>query len=163
MDFQWDPFDYQRLAVACDDGVIKLWRIAEGGLNEPTNEPDREFNAHGDKIYFLKFHPTAKDVLASGKFRNFVTSSKIGILRFKSNLGSYDMTIKLWDLATLTEQIVLKGHTDQMFSFSWSPCGNQCSSVCKDGKIRLYQPRKSDLPIREGKGAIRHFLLRQKC
>lgn len=131
VDFQWDPFDYQRLAVACDDGVIKLWRIAEGGLNEPTNEPEREFNAHSDKIYFLKFHPTAKDVLAS---------------------GSYDMTIKLWDLTTLTEQIVLKGHTDQMFSFSWSPCGNQCASVCKDGKIRLYQPRKSDVPIREGKG-----------
>lgn len=69
VDFQWDPFDYQRLAVACDDGVIKLWRIAEGGLNEPTNEPEREFNAHSDKIYFLKFHPTAKDVLASGKFK----------------------------------------------------------------------------------------------
>ncbi|XP_066145726.1 coronin-7 isoform X2 [Euwallacea fornicatus] len=131
MDFQWDPFDYQRLAVACDDGVVKIWKIPSGGLAEPTNEPEGEFNAHGDKIYFIKFHPTAKDILAS---------------------GSYDMTIKVWDLTTMTDQITLKGHTDQIFSFSWSPCGSQCATVCKDGKIRLYNPRKSDLPVKEGKG-----------
>lgn len=66
MDFAWDPFDNRRLAVACDDGVVKLWKIPENGLTEPTNEPTEEFNAHSDKIYFIKFHPTAKDVLASG-------------------------------------------------------------------------------------------------
>lgn len=133
MDFQWDPFDKQRLAVACDDGIIKLWIVPESGLSEPTNTPEQEFNAHSDKIYFIKFHPTAKDVLAS---------------------GSFDMTIRLWDLTTLTEKIVLKGHTDQMFSFAWSPCGNFCSTMCKDGKIRLYKPRSSDVPIREGKGPV---------
>ncbi|ENN74720.1 hypothetical protein YQE_08702, partial [Dendroctonus ponderosae] len=131
MDFQWDPFDSDRLAVACDDGSVKLWRIPDNGLLEPTNEPEREFNAHSDKIYFLRFHPTAKDVLAS---------------------GSYDMTIKLWDLTTMSDQITLKGHTDQIFSFSWAPCGTQCATVCKDGKLRVFQPRKSDGPIREGKG-----------
>lgn len=67
MDFTWDPFDNRRLAVACDDGVIKLWKIPEGGLTEPTNEAESEFNAHSDKIYFIKFHPTAKNVLASGR------------------------------------------------------------------------------------------------
>ncbi|XP_076251127.1 coronin isoform X1 [Rhynchophorus ferrugineus] len=131
MDFSWDPFDNHRLAVACDDGVVKLWRIPEGGLTEPTNEPEKEFNAHGDKIYFIKFHPTASNTLAT---------------------GSYDMTIKIWDLDTLTDKIILKGHTDQIFSFSWSPYGHQCATVCKDGKIRVYNPRKSDVPIREGKG-----------
>ncbi|KAJ8951735.1 hypothetical protein NQ318_012586 [Aromia moschata] len=131
MDFTWDPFDNSRLAVACDDGVIKLWRIPESGLTEPTNEPESEFNAHADKIYFIKFHPTAKDILAS---------------------GSYDMTIKIWDLASLTEKITLKGHVDQMFSFAWSPCGSLCATVSKDSKIRVYKPRQSDTPIREGKG-----------
>ncbi|RZC40501.1 coronin-7 [Asbolus verrucosus] len=133
MDFAWDPFDNQRLAVACDDGIIKLWKIPENGLSEPTNEAENEFNAHPDKIYFIKFHPTANDVLAS---------------------GSYDMTIKIWDLATLTEKIVLKGHTDQMFSFAWSPCGVFCSTMSKDGKIRIYKPRSNDVPLREGKGPV---------
>lgn len=62
------------------------------------------------------------------------------------------MTIKLWDLATLTEQIVLKGHTDQIFSFAWSPCGAYCATVSKDSKIRVYKPRQNDNPVREGKG-----------
>ncbi|KAJ8952578.1 hypothetical protein NQ314_007504 [Rhamnusium bicolor] len=131
MDFAWDPFDNSRLAVACDDGVIKLWRIPVTGLTEPTNEPESEVSAHSDKIYFIKFHPTAKDVLAS---------------------GSYDMTIRIWDLTTLTDKIVLKGHVDQMFSFAWSPCGLYCATVSKDSKIRIYKPRQNEMPIREGKG-----------
>ncbi|XP_049826168.1 coronin-7 isoform X2 [Aethina tumida] len=133
MDFAWDPFDNERLAVACDDGVVKLWRIPEDGLMEPTNEPESVISAHSDKIYFVKFHPTAKDVFAT---------------------GSYDMTIKIWDLATLSEKIVLTGHTDQMFSFAWSPCGQYCATVSKDTKIRIYKPRASDAPIKEGKGPV---------
>lgn len=131
MDFAWDPFDNDLLAVACDDGIIKLWKIPNEGLTEPTNEPEKEFNAHSDKIYFVKFHPSAKDVLAS---------------------GAYDMTVRIWDLSTLTEMIVLRGHTEQIFSFAWSPCGAYCASVSKDSKIRVYKPRTSDVPIREGKG-----------
>lgn len=90
MDFCWDPFDTGRLAVACDDGTIRLWNIPEDGLLEPTNTPQYEFNAHSDKIYFIKFHPTAKDVLAS---------------------GSYDMTVRIWCLSNIKDNIILKGHT----------------------------------------------------
>ncbi|XP_043867292.1 coronin-7 isoform X3 [Drosophila mojavensis] len=133
MDFQWDPFDAQRLAVACDDGIVKLWRIDEGGLTEPTNEPQGELTAHLDKIYFIRFHPLAADVLLT---------------------ASYDMTIKLWDLRTMTEKCTLTGHTDQIFDFAWSPCGKLGASVCKDGKIRVYNPRKSETPIREGNGPV---------
>ncbi|XP_018782894.1 PREDICTED: coronin-7 isoform X4 [Bactrocera latifrons] len=133
MDFQWDPFDSSRLAVACDDGIVKLWRIPEGGLNEPTNAPERELIAHLDKIYFIRFHPLAEDVLLT---------------------ASYDMTVKLWDLHTLEEKILLTGHTDQIFDLAWSPCGKMAATVCKDGKLRVYNPRKSETPIREGNGPV---------
>ncbi|KAK4887740.1 hypothetical protein RN001_004011 [Aquatica leii] len=133
MDFCWDPFDNYRLAVGCDDGMIKLWRIPETGLNEPINTPEQEFSAHLDKIYFIKFHPIAKNVLAS---------------------GSYDMTIRIWDLDSLTEKIVLTGHTEHIFSFAWSPCGVFCGTVSKDGKIRIYKPRKSTTPLYIGKGPV---------
>ncbi|ALC48689.1 pod1 [Drosophila busckii] len=133
MDFQWDPFDAHRLAVACDDGIVKLWRIDEGGLSEPTNSPQAELTAHLDKIYFIRFHPLAADVLLT---------------------ASYDMTIKLWDLRTMSEKCALSGHTDQIFDFAWSPCGKLGASVCKDGKIRVYNPRKSETPIREGNGPV---------
>lgn len=131
MDFAWDPFNCSRLAVACDDGTIKLWLIKAGGLTEPTNVPDAQWTAHSEKIYFIKFHPVAKDVLAS---------------------SSYDMTIRIWDLQTQTEKMSLLGHTDTIFCMAWSPCGAFCATVCKDFKIRVYEPRVSSQPVREGKG-----------
>ncbi|XP_014224127.1 coronin-7 isoform X2 [Trichogramma pretiosum] len=139
MDFQWDPFDNQRLAVACDDGMIRVWKIPSQGLTQPTNEPQHIIEAHTDKIYLIKFHPLASDVLAS---------------------ASYDMTVKIWDLeplnlgATIKNRITLTGHTDQIFSLAWSPCGQYLATACKDGKLRIYQPRNSDIPIREGKGPV---------
>lgn len=133
MDFQWDPFNSRRLAVACDDGMVKLWTIPEGGLTEPTNEPFQEFVAHSDKIYSLRYHPVAKNVCLT---------------------ASYDMTVKLWDLDTLTGMICLKGHTDQIFSVAWSPCGVYIATVCKDSRVRIYNPRKSDAPIAEGPGPV---------
>lgn len=82
--------------IACDDGTIRLWLIPEGGLAEPTNMPDSVLEGHSEKIYFIKFHPLALDVLAS---------------------GSYDMTVRIWDLSREHESIVLHGHTDQVQLF----------------------------------------------
>lgn len=132
MDFQWDPFNPRRLAVACDDGTVKFWTVPEEGLKEPINTPDSELVAHTDKIYFIKFHPCAKDVLLT---------------------ASYDMTMKVWNVNdTQKERIVLTGHTDQIFSFAWSPCGQFGATVCRDGKVRIYNPRKSSEPVQEGVG-----------
>ncbi|KAJ8678987.1 hypothetical protein QAD02_014774 [Eretmocerus hayati] len=139
MDFQWDPFNNQRLAVACDDGMIRLWNIPSTGLKEPTNAPDHTIEAHTDKIYLIKFHPLAADVLAS---------------------ASYDMTVKIWNLESLksdksiNNEITLTGHTDQIFSLAWSPCGQYLATACKAGKLRIYKPRSNDTPIREGKGPV---------
>lgn len=133
MDFQWDPFNTQRLAVACDDGIVKLWLISSSGLTESTNKPEKELIAHGDKIYFIRFHPLAADVLLT---------------------ASYDMTMKLWNLKNMEEKHVLFGHTDQIFDFAWSPCGKYGATVCKDGKLRIYNPRQSETPIEEGNGPL---------
>lgn len=62
------------------------------------------------------------------------------------------MSVKIWNLETLEQKQCLKGHTDQIFSFAWSSCGTYGATVCKDGKIRIYDVRKSDIPIREGIG-----------
>ena len=40
MDFAWDPFDDNRLVVACDDAKIKVWNIPEGEWSETLTEPD---------------------------------------------------------------------------------------------------------------------------
>ncbi|XP_014784002.1 coronin-7 isoform X1 [Octopus bimaculoides] len=130
-DFVWDPFNNQRLVVACDDAKIRVWNIPEGGLKESVSEPEFMLIGHQEKIYFVRFHPLAKDILAS---------------------ASYDMTVKIWDLTTQEAVIELKGHTSQIFTLDWSPCGKKCATVCKDGKIRVYEPRVSTEPIKEGTG-----------
>ncbi|XP_049538701.1 coronin-7 isoform X5 [Anopheles darlingi] len=133
MDFQWDPFDAKRLAVACDDGSVKLWLIPDGGLIEPTNEPAAELVAHTDKINIIRFHPLAKNVLLT---------------------ISSDLYMKIWDLTEMVEKYCLRGHTDQILCFSWSQCGKYGATIAKDTRIRIFEPRKNEEPIREGTGPV---------
>ncbi|KAJ2945124.1 hypothetical protein O0L34_g9184 [Tuta absoluta] len=132
-DWAWDPFRDDRLMVACDDGMIREWIIPENGLQESTNEPNRIFSAHPDKIYIIRFHPTAQDLLTS---------------------AAHDLSIKIWDLSAdePKPEVTLTGHTEQIFALDWSPCGEYLATVCKDGLIRIYEPRKSTCPVRSGAG-----------
>ncbi|CAG4960655.1 unnamed protein product [Colias eurytheme] len=134
-DFAFDPFRVDRLLVACDDGAVREWIIPEGGLTESTNEPNRTFSAHPDKIYIIRFHPTASDLLTT---------------------AAHDLTVKLWDLAkeVPTAEVTLTGHTDQIFALDWSLYGEYLATVCKDGLIRVYNPRVSSEPIRSGGGVL---------
>uniref|UniRef100_A0A674IQV1 Coronin n=1 Tax=Terrapene triunguis TaxID=2587831 RepID=A0A674IQV1_9SAUR len=130
-DFCWDPFDLQRLAVAGDDAKIRLWRIPPGGLQETLLEPEAVLRGHTEKIYSLKFHPLAADILAS---------------------SSYDMSVRIWDLQAGREELCLRGHRDQIFSLAWSPDGRKLATVSKDGRLRIYAPRQSPEPEQEGPG-----------
>uniref|UniRef100_A0A673JYL9 Coronin n=1 Tax=Sinocyclocheilus rhinocerous TaxID=307959 RepID=A0A673JYL9_9TELE len=130
-DFCWDPFDTHKLVVAGDDAKIRVWQIPKGGLTETLTEPERVLRGHTEKIYSIKFHPHASGLLAS---------------------SSYDLTVRLWNLETGEEVKRLSGHQDQIFGMAWSPDGKLLATVCKDGKVRLYDPRKSTLPVQEGPG-----------
>ncbi|NXC60406.1 CORO7 protein, partial [Aleadryas rufinucha] len=130
-DLTWDPFDPRRLAVAGEDARIRLWRIPEGGLQETLKEPEAILRGHTEKIYSIRFHPMASDLLVS---------------------SSYDMTVRIWELSAGREVLCLQGHTDQIFSMAWSPDGKKLATVSKDGRIRLYEPRHSSQPQQEGPG-----------
>nr|XP_021147479.1 coronin-7 [Columba livia] len=130
-DLSWDPFDPRRLAVAGEDAKIRLWRIPEGGLQETLQEPEAVLQGHTEKIYSIRFHPVASDLLVS---------------------SSYDMTVRIWELSARREALCLWGHTDQIFSLAWSPDGKKLATVSKDTRLRLYEPRRSTQPQQEGPG-----------
>ncbi|KAK2533450.1 coronin-7 [Columba guinea] len=130
-DLSWDPFDPRRLAVAGEDAKIRLWRIPEGGLQETLQEPEAVLQGHTEKIYSIRFHPVASDLLVS---------------------SSYDMTVRIWELSARREALCLWGHTDQIFSLAWSPDGKKLATVSKDSRLRLYEPRRSAQPQQEGPG-----------
>lgn len=130
-DYSWDPFNDNRLVVACDDAKIWVWDIPEGGLTETLTEPRGTLRGHMEKIYFVIFHPLARDII--------VTSA-------------YDFTVRIWDLSEMKEVLQLFVHPDQVFCAAWSPDGKYLCTVCKDGKIRIFNPRKSPNPVMEGPG-----------
>lgn len=130
MDFSWDPFDNKRLAVGCDDGSVKLWIVPESGLAEATNNADKVLQAHIEKIYCLKFHPLASDILAT---------------------TSYDMTIRIWDLSTLQQAYCLKTE-DHVIALAWSPCGRRIAAATRGSSLLIFEPREGSAPIAQGKG-----------
>ncbi|XP_058142541.1 coronin-7 isoform X1 [Dasypus novemcinctus] len=130
-DLAWDPFDPRRLAVAGEDARIRLWRVPPEGLAEVLTTPEAVLSGHTEKIYSLCFHPLAADVLAS---------------------SSYDLTVRIWDLQAGAERLRLQGHRDQIFGLAWSPDGQRLATVCKDGRVRVYEPRRGPEPLQEGPG-----------
>uniref|UniRef100_A0A8C6TKV8 Coronin n=1 Tax=Neogobius melanostomus TaxID=47308 RepID=A0A8C6TKV8_9GOBI len=131
-DLCWDPFDPHRLAVAGDDAKIRLWQVPEGGLFLCS---PFVLLGHTEKIYSIKFHPLASGLLVS---------------------SSYDLTVRLWNLDSGDQVKLLTGHEDQVFAMAWSPDGKLLATVCKDGKVRIYEPRKSATPVQEGPGPGGH-------
>uniref|UniRef100_A0A8C6X8T1 Coronin n=1 Tax=Naja naja TaxID=35670 RepID=A0A8C6X8T1_NAJNA len=130
-DLCWDPFDEQRLAIAGEDTKIRLWRVEPTGLQKQLLEPEVVLRGHTEKIYSIKFHPLAADVLAS---------------------SSYDKSVRIWDVRTGRQELGLHGHTDQIFSLAWSPDGCCLATVSKDGKVRVYEPRQAGQPLQDGPG-----------
>ena len=49
------------------------------------------FKGHTEKLYFVRFHPLAEDILVS---------------------ASYDMSVRIWNLRAEEEVIQCEGHTD---------------------------------------------------
>lgn len=83
------------LALACDDAKIWVWDIPQGGLTETLTEPRGTLRGHMEKIYFVIFHPLARDII--------VTSA-------------YDFTVRIWDLSEMKEVLQLFVHPDQVWA-----------------------------------------------
>lgn len=130
-DLTWDPFNPQRLVTGGEDGRIKVWIIPQVGLKETFSDPHSVLIGHNERIYTVRFHPCASDILVS---------------------SSYDMTVRVWNLQAGKNVLTLQGHEDQIYSLAWSPDGKYLATCCKDQRIRIYEPRVSNRPKQEGAG-----------
>ena len=101
--------DGRALAAAGDDGMIRVWDIADGRLTHV-------WRAHNNKIQGLAFSPDGT-LLAS---------------------ASEDTTIRLWRIADWTEVRELAGHTKGVWQASFSPDGRFLVSASDDRTARVW-------------------------
>lgn len=97
------------LAIAAGDGTIWLWHPQSG-------QCDRVINAHEHWVWFLDWHPDGS-VLAS---------------------GSYDHTVKLWQIDPEVQCIQTLKHPTVVSAIAWHPHGKWLATSYHDGLIRIW-------------------------
>ncbi|CAK8684356.1 unnamed protein product [Clavelina lepadiformis] len=130
-DFRWNPFDDRQLAVGLDDGLVKIWQVPDEGLSGTLSEPVQVLGGHYSKILCMRYHPLASNLLAT---------------------ASLDMNVLIWNVENDEPALELGGHSEEVLAMEWSTDGKYLATVSKDSKIRIYDPRNSSSPIKEGPG-----------
>ncbi|WVQ77976.1 hypothetical protein IAT38_000057 [Cryptococcus sp. DSM 104549] len=128
VDFDAELGSGGRVAVAGEDGVIRVWKVSPEGIQGVGPEPDQILHGKAiDKFTQITFHPTAKDLL-------------VGVTNDHGQ--AY---IRFWDLASGEEASVVEIPAPGVFNTAFSPRGDQVAVATKDGRILVLDPRKSSI------------------
>ncbi|KAH6888617.1 hypothetical protein B0T10DRAFT_57612 [Thelonectria olida] len=126
LDTDWNPFNDRIVASASEDGKVFIWEVPENfTLHTDAEEivdvsPIMKLTGHTRKVGQVLFNPAAENILAS---------------------ASGDFTIKIWDLTTGQNVLVLK-HNDIVQSLSWNASGSMLVTTSRDKKVRVWDVRQ---------------------
>ncbi|MBW4615616.1 MAG: serine/threonine protein kinase [Desmonostoc vinosum HA7617-LM4] len=113
--------DGQIIASGSNDYTIRLWQLSTGKL---LRHLGRWFSGHNSMVSSVAFSPIYP-----------TSSSQGGILA----TGSWDNTIKLWQVNTGKELSTFTGHASWVHSVAFSPDGKFLASGSADCTIKLWQ------------------------
>jgi WD40 repeat protein len=125
--------DGRRLATGSYDKSIILWDVESG-------EMLHRLYGHEWNMTSLAFSPevrTHTDSISSVAFSPDGNTVAVG--------GSYEETVKLWDLRTRAEKLTLEGHSSSLRGIVFSPDGRKIATASADGSAKLWDPITGNL------------------
>ncbi|OCF44702.1 actin cross-linking [Kwoniella heveanensis CBS 569] len=124
VDFDVELGGEGRVAIAGEDGVIRVWKIPSEGIQGVGPEPQQVLKGKGiDKITEIIFHPTAKDLL-------------VGLTNDHGH--SY---IRFWDLTFSAEVKQVDLPAQGVFNMAFNVEGDRVAIATKDGRLIVLDPR----------------------
>ncbi len=89
-------------------GEWKLYQLSDG-------KTLATFRDHGDVVFSLDFSPDGKKLVT----------------------GSFDTTVRVWDLVSLKLEQTISGHSDFVYAVAFSPDGKTIASASKDRSVGI--------------------------
>jgi len=115
----------QRIATAGDDQTARVW--------DASNRHELlTVKKHGFRVSSVSFSPDGQRLVTGGGSLTFQPDGEI------ITIGDGDKTARIWDLASDTEQLTLKGHTKAITSVAFSLDGRRIVTGSMDQTAKVW-------------------------